>query len=201
MRRLTRYFRRPRLPRRRRVAILWPLLILLAAFVGFLQLLTTGGGTASTATPGPLDSPTPLLQTPTPTPPPFIHPNPQSLEQATVENVIDGDTIDVLIDGELQRVRYYGIDAPEEGDNCYEEATERNRELVGTTVRLEPDARNEDKYGRLLRYVFTNDGTSVDAALVSEGLAKAWREDGRYLARLTTLEIYAHEHGIGCLWN
>jgi len=201
MRRLTRYFRRPRLPRRRRVAILWPLLILLAAFVGFLQLLTTGGGTASTATPGPLDSPTPLLQTPTPTPPPFIHPNPQSLEQATVENVIDGDTIDVLIGGERQRVRYYGIDAPEEGDNCYEEATERNRELLGTTVRLEPDARNEDKYGRLLRYVFTNDGTSVDAALVSEGLAKAWREDGRYLARLTTLEIYAHEHGIGCLWN
>jgi micrococcal nuclease len=201
MMRLTRYFRWPRLPRRRRVAILWPLLILLAAFVGFLQLLTTGGGTASTATPGPLDSPTPLLQTPTPTPPPFIHPNPQSLEQATVENVIDGDTIDVLIDGELQRVRYYGIDAPEEGDNCYEEATERNRELVGTTVRLEPDARNEDKYGRLLRYVFTNDGTSVDAALVSEGLAKAWRDDGRYLARLTTLEIYAHEHGIGCLWN
>jgi len=201
MRRLTRYFRRPRLRRRRRVAILWPLLILLAAFVGFLQLLTTGGGTASTATPGPLDSPTPLLQTPTPTPPPFIHPNPQSLEQATVENVIDGDTIDVLIGGELKRVRYYGIDAPEEGDNCYEEATERNRELVGTTVTLEADARNEDKYGRLLRYVFTNDGTSVDAALVSEGLAKAWREDGRYLARLTTLEIYAHEHGIGCLWN
>ena len=201
MRRLPRYFRRPRLPRRRRVAILWPLLILLAAFVGFLQLLTTGGGTASTATPGPLDSPTPLLQTPTPTPPPFIHPNPQSLEQATVENVIDGDTMDVLIGGERQRVRYYGIDAPEEGDNCYDEATERNRELLGTTVRLEADARNEDKYGRLLRYVFTNDGTSVDAALVSEGLAKAWREDGRYLARLTTLEIYAHEHGIGCLWN
>jgi len=201
MRRLTRYFRRPRLRRRRRVAILWPLLILLAAFVGFLQLLTTDGGTASTPTPGPLDSPTPLLQTPTPTPPPFIHPNPQSLEQATVENVIDGDTIDVLIGGERQRVRYYGIDAPEEGEECYEEATERNRQLLGTTVRLEPDARNEDKYARLLRYVFTNDGTSVDAALVSEGLAKAWREDGRYLARLTTLEIYAHEHGIGCLWN
>ena len=201
MRRLTRYFRRPRLPRRRRVAILWPLLILLAAFVGFLQLLTTGGGTASTATPGPLDSPTPLLQTPTPTPPPFIHPNPQSLEQATVENVIDGDTIDVLIGGERQTIRYYGIDAPEEGDKCYEEATERNRQLVGTTVRLEADARNEDKYGRLLRYVFTTDGVSVDATLLSQGLAKAWREDGRYLARLTTLEIYAHEHGIGCLWN
>jgi micrococcal nuclease len=186
---------------RRRVAILWPLLILLAAFVGFLQLLTTDGGTAGTATPGPFDSPTPLLQTPTPTPPPFLHPNPQSLEQATLERVIDGATIDVLIDGQLQQVRYYGIDAPEESEKCYEEATERNRELVGTTVRLEADAHNEDKDGRLLRYVFTNDGISVDAALVSEGLAKARREDGRYLARLTTLEIYAHEHGIGCLWR
>jgi len=201
MRRLTRYFRWPRLRLRRRVAILWPLLILLAAFVGFLQLLTTDGGTAGTATPGPFDSPTPLLQTPTPTPPPFRHPNPQSLEQATLEKVIDGDTIDVLIDGQLQQVRYYGIDAPEESEKCYEEATERNRELVGTTVRLEADAHNEDKDGRLLRYVFTNDGISVDAALVSEGLAKARREDGRYLARLTTLEIYAHEHGIGCLWR
>lgn len=201
MRRLTRYFRWPRLRLRRRVAILWPLLILLAAFVGFLQLLTTDGGTAGTATPGPFDSPTPLLQTPTPTPPPFLHPNPQSLEQATLERVIDGATIDVLIDGQLQQVRYYGIDAPEESEKCYEEATERNRELVGTTVRLEADAHNEDKDGRLLRYVFTNDGISVDAALVSEGLAKARREDGRYLARLTTLEIYAHEHGIGCLWR
>lgn len=201
MRRLTRYFRWPRLRLRRRVAILWPLLILLAAFVGFLQLLTTDGGTAGTATPGPFDSPTPLLQTPTPTPPPFRHPNPQSLEQATLEKVIDGDTIDVLIDGQLQQVRYYGIDAPEESEKCYEEATERNRELVGTTVRLEADAHDEDKDGRLLRYVFTNDGISVDAALASEGLAKARREDGRYLARLTTLEIYAHEHGIGCLWR
>jgi endonuclease YncB( thermonuclease family) len=199
MRRLTRHFRWPRL--RRRVAILWPLLILLAAFVGFLQLLTTDGGTAGTATPGPFASPTPFLQTPTPTPPPFLHPNPQSLEQATVEKVIDGDTIDVLTGGELQQVRYYGIDAPDEGEKCYEEATERNRELVGTSVRLEADAHNEDKNGRLLRYVFTNDGISVDAALLSEGLAKARREDGRYLARLTTLETHAHEYGIGCLWR
>jgi micrococcal nuclease len=191
------------LRRRRRVGILWPLLILLAAFVGFLQLLTTDGGTAGTATPEPFGSPTPALETPTltATPPPFLHPNPQSLEQATVVKVIDGDTIDVLIDGNRQRVRYYGIDAAEEGEKCYQEATERNRELVGTTVRLEADARNEDKYGRLLRYVFTNDGISVDAALVSEGLAKAWREDGRYLGRLTTLDTYAHEYRTGCLWR
>jgi micrococcal nuclease len=188
---------------KRRVAILWPLLILLAAFVGFLQLLTTDGGIADTATPTPSSSPTPLLTTPTPTttPPPLLHPNPQSLEQATVVEVIDGDTITVLIGTERQQVRYYGIDAPEQGEKCYDEATERNRELVGTIVRLEADARDKDEYGRLLRYVFTNDGISVDAVLVSEGLAKAWREDGSYLTRLTILETHAQQQGIGCLWK
>jgi endonuclease YncB( thermonuclease family) len=201
MRRLTRYFRWPKLRQRRQLPILWPLLILLAAFVGFLQLLSTDGGTASTATPGPFDSPTPLLQTSTPTPPSFFHSNPQSLQQATVQGVIDGDTIDVLIGGESKQVRYYGIDAPDKGEDCYEEATVRNRELLGTTVRLEADARNEDEYGRLLRYVFTNDGISLDGALVSQGLAKAWRDDGRYATRLTILETYAREHRIGCLWK
>jgi micrococcal nuclease len=194
MKRLTRYFRWPRFRRGRKVAILWPLLVLLTALVAFLQLLTTDGGTADTATP----TPTPA---PTTTPPAFTHPNPQSLEQATVEKVIDGDTIDVVIDGEHQRVRYYGIDAPEKDEECYQEATERNRELVGTTVRLEADARDEDQYGRLLRYVFTNDGLSVDATLVSEGLAKAWRADGRLLTRLTTYETHAQQQGIGCLWE
>jgi len=190
MRRLTRYFRWPRFRRRRKVAILWPLLILLTALVAFLQLLTTDGGMAGTATP-----------TPTTTPPAFTHPNPQSLEQATVMEIIDGDTIDVLMHGERQRVRYYGIDAPERDEKCYQEATERNRELVGTTVRLEPDARDKDEHGRLLRYVFTPEGVSVDATLVSEGLAKAWREDGRYLSRLTILETDASQHRTGCLWK
>jgi len=194
MRRLTRYFRWPRFRRRRKVAILWPLLVLLTALVAFLQLLTTNGGTAGTATPPPTPTPTTTL-------PAFTHPNPQSLEQATVEKVIDGDTIDVVIGGEHQRVRYYGIDAPEKDEECYQEATERNRELVGTTVRLEPDARDKDEHGRLLRYVFTNDGISVDAALVSEGLAKAWREDGRYLSRLTILETDASQRSTGCLWK
>ena len=202
MRRVTKHLRWPKLPRRRRVVILWPLLILLAAFVGFVEFFTDGG-TAGTATPESLASPTPVVQTPTATatPPPFLHSNPESLEQVTVVEVIDGDTIHVLIGRERQRVRYYGIDAPEQGEKCYQEATERNRELVGESVRLEADARDKDDFGRLLRYVFTDDGISVDAILVSEGLAKAWREDGRYVNRLTTYETHAQQQGVGCLWK
>ena len=182
------------------MAFLWPLLVLLALFVGFLQLLTTDGGTATTPGPQRTGSPSPTPSA-TATPPPFVLPNVKSLEEATVVDVIDGDTIDVLMNGEDRRVRYYGIDAPERDERCYDEATERNRELVGSSVRLKADARDQDEGGRLLRYVFTEDGVSVEAILLAEGLAEAWRRDGTYVTRLTTLETHAREHGTGCLWE
>jgi micrococcal nuclease len=181
---------------RPRIALLWPLLVLLALLVGFLQLLTTGGGATSTTA-----TATPTGATATPTPPPFVRPNPAALQQATVVRVIDGGTIDVTIDGEERRVRYYGIEAPENGKKCFEEATARNSELLGTTVRLEPDARDADEHGRLLRYVFNEDGLSIEAVLVGEGLAEAQREDGTYRPRFTALENEAREADIGCLWK
>jgi micrococcal nuclease len=169
---------------------------LLALLVGFLQLLTTGGGATS-----PTPTPTPSEATATPTPPPFVRPNPASLQQATVVRVIDGGTIDVTIDGEERRVRYYGVEAPENGEKCFEESKARNTELLGATVRLEPDARDQDEHGRLLRYVFTDDGLSIEAVLVGEGLAEAQRDDGTYRARFTALENEAREANVGCLWK
>jgi micrococcal nuclease len=130
-----------------------------------------------------------------------VLPNPASLQQATVLKVIDGDTIDVMLDGEERRVRYYGIDAPENGKKCFEEAKARNSQLLGTTVRLEPDARNQDDQGRLLRYVFNEDGLSIEAVLISEGLATAWREDGTYRVRFLAMENEAREGNVGCLWK
>jgi micrococcal nuclease len=157
--------------------------------VGFLALLTTGGDASSPAS------------TATSTPPPFLHPNPTSLQQATVVRVVDGGTIDVTIDGEEYRVRYYGIEAPESGEKCFEEAKARNAELLGTTVRLEADARDQDEQGRLLRYVFNENGLSIEAALVGEGLANARPEDGKYRIRFTTMETDAREGDVGCLWR
>ena len=194
MKRLRQYL--PWAPReeRRHIALLWPLLILLALLVGFLQLLTTGGSaTAPTATPGPT--------TASPTPPPLELANVASLQTATVVRVVDGDTIDVTIDGEERRVHYYGTDAPDNGKKCFEEAKARNTELLGTSVRLEADARDQDEQGRLLRYVFNDDGLSIEAVLIAEGLAKAQRQDGKYRVRFTTLETDAREGQIGCLWK
>jgi endonuclease YncB( thermonuclease family) len=180
---------------RLRIGLLWPLLVLLALFVGFLQLLTTGGATSPAATP------TPSGATATATPPPFVRPNPASLQQATVVRVIDGGTIDVMIDGEERRVRYYGIEAPENGKKCFEEAKARNAELLGTTVRLEPGARDQDEQDRLLRYVFNEDGLSIEAVLISEGLVNASRREGIYRTRFMVMETEAREGDIGCLWK
>ncbi len=123
-------------------------------------------------------------------------------------NVVDGDTIDVLIEGWEVRVRYIGIDTPETVDprepvQCFgREASERNRQLVeGGSVGLERDVSETDQYGRLLRYVWLG-GQMVNATLVQEGYATAmaYPPDVRYAELFAALETQAREAGRG-LWS
>jgi micrococcal nuclease len=123
------------------------------------------------------------------------------LVEAEVTDVIDGDTIDVRIEGRFERVRYFGVDTPERGDRCYREALDRNEQLLGESVLLLADSRDRDSFGRSLRYVFLADGTSVDATLVAEGFGWAWREDGRYRDDLVGFESQAEAADRGCLWG
>jgi len=132
---------------------------------------------------------------------PDLAPEQARLQEAEVLDVIDGDTIEVRLDGRSDRVRYYGLDAPERGERCFGEAKQRNEALVGGEVLLLPDARERDRSGRLLRYVFTEDGVSIDARLIAEGLGGAWREDGGYRDELVALEAEARAVGVGCLWE
>ena len=92
---------------------------------------------------------------------------------AKVVEVIDGDTIEVDLDGDTYRVRYIGMDTPERDRPFYEEATAKNAELVeGQTVLLVKDVSETDKYDRLLRYVFVSD-TFANFELVNQGYAAA----------------------------
>jgi len=119
-------------------------------------------------------------------------------EQALVTSVIDGDTVE-LADG--RRVRYLGIDTPESGEYYAEEATARNKDLVeGKTVELQRGDRDQDEYGRLLRYVYV-DGVFVNAELIAGGYAKAYifEPDDRYSQILVQLEQYAKMREQG-LW-
>jgi endonuclease YncB( thermonuclease family) len=124
-----------------------------------------------------------------------------SLQQAKLVEVADGDGMDVLIDGALWRVRYIGVDTPQPGQICYREALDRNQMLAGETVLLLPDGADKDDARELRRYVFLPDGTSIDATLVAEGFGHASSGDGRYRDQLVTLEAEAQAAGRGCLWK
>jgi micrococcal nuclease len=124
-----------------------------------------------------------------------------ALQPAELVRVIDGDTIVVRIGGVEDTVRLYGIDTAERGQVCFREAADRLGELAAGGVRLVPDARNRDRYGRLLRYVYTTTGASIDARMVAEGLAHAWRDDGALRGGLIALEERARASRTGCLWG
>lgn len=98
------------------------------------------------------------------------------VEEAQMVRVIDGDSIEVLLDGEKFEVRYIGINTPEyysdERDAAIK-ATDANKKLVaGKTIYMFRDHSDTDNYGRLLRYVLTDDAF-VNLELVREGFAKA----------------------------
>lgn len=135
--------------------------------------------TAPTATPLPPTSTTAPTETPSPAPTPTqislpaCIPAGSKVEAATVVEIIDGDTITVETNGERLPVRYIGIDTAERGSDFYEEASDRNRELVlGKDVLLVKDVSETDSFARQLRYVFV-DGQFVNEILVEEGYAVA----------------------------
>ena len=103
-------------------------------------------------------------------------------EAATVEFVIDGDTIDVIVDGQEERVRLIGIDTPESvsrtvPEQCFgKEASDALTGLlpIGTEIRIERDADARDRFGRLLLYVYrATDNLFVNRWLIEQGFADA----------------------------
>jgi len=114
----------------------------------------------------------------------------------TVTKVIDGDTF-ISPSG---RVRLYGINTPEYGQDCHAEATERLTALAEDKVRVEEGPKHRDIYERQLYYVYTVSGHSIDAVLIREGLALAWRGEGQHSNLLVHLEERTQQKRIGCLW-
>ncbi len=125
-----------------------------------------------------------------------------------VVRVIDGDTIEVLIDGEKKTVRYIGMNTPEtvhpsKPVECFGiEASNKNKELVsGKKVRLVKDVSETDKYGRLLRYVYVDD-TFINLILVQEGYANvsSYPPDVTFSEKFRKAEQEARESKLG-LWG
>jgi micrococcal nuclease len=96
-------------------------------------------------------------------------------EWFTVKWVNDGDTI-VLTSG--KRVRYIGINSPEidhDGQKAqplgYAARTFNKQMVLNRKIRLEFDLERQDRYGRLLAYIFLADGIFLNERLLQEGYA------------------------------
>jgi endonuclease YncB( thermonuclease family) len=121
-------------------------------------------------------------------------------DTATVTRIVDGDTIDVTINGQAATIRYIGINTPESNEICYREASQANSIFVsGKTVRLVKDVSDTDQFGRLLRYVYVGD-LNVNAAMIEQGYAEAvsYPPDTAQYNNFLNLERGARAANRGC---
>jgi micrococcal nuclease len=107
--------------------------------------------------------------------------------QATLIKVIDGDTLDLLVDQGIrvfneQRLRLYGVNTPELHDKdpaVRAKANEAKQYLIDNlptgknTIRIVTIKDEGDKYGRLLAKVYVGDRL-INQELIDKGLAVAF---------------------------
>ncbi|WP_117170956.1 thermonuclease family protein [Paraliobacillus sediminis] len=122
---------------------------------------------------------------------------------ATVDRVVDGDTVHIILDGEEESVRLLLVDTPETkhpnlpiqpyGEQASQFANETLAE--GKQIQIEYDGPKRDKYGRLLAYIWV-DGELFNEMLLEEGFARyAYEYDPPYTHsdRLNDAETEAKE--------
>lgn len=116
-----------------------------------------------------------------------------------VIKIIDGDTYDILLNGnETVRIRMEGIDAPERGMPYFNVSKKYLSSLCfGQQISL--DILDTDSHGRVLAYSYLADGRELSEEMIKAGLAwhfKRYNDD----ANLANLEIKARENKLG-LWK
>jgi micrococcal nuclease len=198
--------------------VLLPVILWLAGCgpgVGSLDASEGAPGSAELIlpTPKPTTAPSPVstrvlpLEVLTPEPTATITPIPDEALGLVVE-VIDGDTVGVVMDGDpaerAYRVRYLGIDAPENSSASPwgVVAYETNYSLANLkVVRLVRDQTDFDDEGNLLRYVYV-DNQLLNLILAEQGLARAAIEepDTRFRAEILAAEARARGQQLG-LWG
>jgi micrococcal nuclease len=129
----------------------------------------------------------------------------------TVSKFIDGDTFwinDSTATG--IKVRLIGMDTPEAKNVFKKKKHPMGKEvaryvetlLTGTKIRLELDVQHHDQYGRVLAYVFLEDGTHLNAHLIEKGYAWLMTvpPNVKYADEFYELQVLAREQKKG-LWD
>jgi endonuclease YncB( thermonuclease family) len=98
--------------------------------------------------------------------------------RGTVSYVVDGDTLQVRVDGGgMTRVRLIGVDTPEQGACYAARASEQTRRLaLGKRVVLKGDPTQDtrDRYNRLLAYVWIPGGKDLGFQLINGGFGRPY---------------------------
>jgi len=130
---------------------------------------------------------------------------------ATVERIVDGDTLIADVGGQRERVRLLGIDTPESvaqnrPDQCYGEESSNYLEALlpeGSQITLILDEEVRDQYDRLLAYVIrSSDELFVNLDLLEQGYAGVLIYDPNnfYESLFRDAERTAADNGLG-LWG
>lgn len=115
--------------------------------------------------------------------------NSEGQEVYQVVKVVDGDTLEVDLNGTTTKIRIIGIDTPETVDprkpvQCFgKEASNKAKEILSNqlvTLVADQSQGNTDKYKRLLRYVYLPDGTDYGLYMISNGYAHEYTYDIPY---------------------
>ncbi|MEM3364269.1 MAG: thermonuclease family protein [Candidatus Micrarchaeia archaeon] len=118
-------------------------------------------------------------------------------QKVLVYNVIDGDTFE---DNAGNKYRLVGINTPEKGELCYEEAKNFLTSLIwGKEVSV--IIYGKEKYGRALAEVYYN-GKNVNHAMLANGFANVYygREEGINWKRYFEAESMGRDIP-GCMWK
>jgi endonuclease YncB( thermonuclease family) len=117
---------------------------------------------------------------------------------AHVVSIVDGDTVDVVLEGQTRRVRIRleGIDAPERGEP-FSTAAARSARVLLFDQRARVEGRDVDRYGRLVARISAR-GTDASVELITAGLACHYTQYSSD-ARLASAEAEARRAGRG-LW-
>ncbi len=136
--------------------------------------------------------------------------NIKNIELYKIITVVDGDTVKIYINNKLESIRMIGLDTPETVDprkevQCFGlEASKKAKEMLeGKSVILEKDESQgeRDKYGRLLLYLYLEDGTFFNKWMIENGYGHEYTYNipYKYQTEFKNAEKYARENKLG-LW-
>ncbi|WP_429912658.1 thermonuclease family protein [Glycocaulis sp.] len=126
---------------------------------------------------------------------------PPLAENPSGARAVSGDRFTLEIEGEAADVRLAGIRAPRSGPSA-ELALARLQALLdeaGGDLALTPAGPGRNRYGALLVTATRGDGSTLQAALVAEGLAAvdSYADNTAHTSRLLELEEVARNAGLG----